>query len=289
MDVNGYSMKGVKSFHTPDGGGYNASIYYEGKRICEVHEAGMGAPPYVEWFISKNMDKCREIRDKHDLILDEWFIGELNEVFEDERDFKKMIKKHPDGCIVKIEPENRYPQIYTYFNVKSVSDERIKDDMYKEFPKETVKSLHIYRTLDDFIKNYPDLPMLSDRIKKFYDKCATDNKLADQIKIVEAEEIERHISEPEFRKKLLENIRENKEVMIGKRDYSVYSDAIDAERYLSMFEQNLERSSRQTEGVMLNERDIERGSHQRESDEPETGGTTARPDESSQSNDEREL
>lgn len=140
MNVNGYAMKGVKTFNTPDGGGYNASIYYEGKRICEVHEAGMGAPPYVEWFISKNFDQCCATRDFHDPVLNEWFISDLYEFCEDERQFKKDIKKYPDACYVKVEDKSSLPKGYTFFKVRIIRMKRSKRRYIKRYQRNKLKA-----------------------------------------------------------------------------------------------------------------------------------------------------
>lgn len=37
-----YSVKNVKTFATPDGGGYNCSLYKDGVKIAECHEGGYG-------------------------------------------------------------------------------------------------------------------------------------------------------------------------------------------------------------------------------------------------------
>jgi len=37
-----YTVKNLQSFRTPDGGGFNATLYRDGKRIAHVHDAGRG-------------------------------------------------------------------------------------------------------------------------------------------------------------------------------------------------------------------------------------------------------
>ena len=272
MDVNGYAMKGVKTFNTPDGGGYNASIYYEGKRICEVHEAGMGAPPYVEWFISKNFDQCCATRDFHDPVLNEWFISDLYEFCEDERQFKKDIKKYPDACYVKVEDKSSLPKGYTFFQGKNYSDEALKKEIYKEIPKEQVESIRIYRTLNDFKIEYPDFVMLSERVTKFYEDCLSEAGIANCIKKVELSAIHESLLDPELRKGLLENIRENIELLSQTKNFRLIMKGEEAVRLFAQYERNLERGSRENE-----------------SNEHVTDGIAARQDQQTRSDDEIEL
>ncbi len=272
MDVNGYSMKGVKSFHTPDGGGYNASIYYEGKRICEVHEAGMGAPPYVEWFISKNFDQCCATRDFHDPILNEWFIGDLIGYYDDEQEFKKINKKYPNGCYVIVSLKENMPRGYTFPHGKAFPDEAIKMQIYQEIPKEKVESFHIYRTMDDFKIEYPDFVMLSERVTKFYEDCLSEAGIADCIKKVELSTIHESLLDPELRKGLLENIRENTELLSKTKNFRLIMNGEEAVRLFVQYERNLERVFRQ-----------------HESNEQVQDGLAVQLDEPSQANDEKEL
>lgn len=37
-----YSVKSVKFFDTPDGGGFNCTLYKDGKKVAHVHDAGWG-------------------------------------------------------------------------------------------------------------------------------------------------------------------------------------------------------------------------------------------------------
>ncbi|BDF59171.1 hypothetical protein CE91St36_19880 [Christensenellaceae bacterium] len=272
MDINGYAMKGVKTFNTPDGGGYNASIYYEGKRICEVHEAGMGAPPYVEWFISKNFDQCCATRDFHDPILNEWFIGDLYDFYEDERQFKKDIKKYPDACYVKVEVKSSLPKGYTFFKGKNYSDEALKKEIYKAIPKEQVESIRIYRTLNDFKIQYPDINMLSESVTKFYENCLSEAGIADCIKKVELSTIHESLLDPELRKGLLENIRENIELLSKTKNFRLVIKGEEAVRLFVQFERNLER-----------------GSCEHELKVQATDGIMARQDQQTRSDDEIEL
>jgi hypothetical protein len=38
----GFDLKNIQKFRSPDGGGFNASIYKDGKRIGTVHQGGYG-------------------------------------------------------------------------------------------------------------------------------------------------------------------------------------------------------------------------------------------------------
>jgi hypothetical protein len=37
-----YSVKSVKFFDTPDGGGFNCTLFQDGKKVAYVHDSGMG-------------------------------------------------------------------------------------------------------------------------------------------------------------------------------------------------------------------------------------------------------
>ena len=37
-----YSVKNVKTFNSPDGGGYNASLYFGKTKVANIHDGGYG-------------------------------------------------------------------------------------------------------------------------------------------------------------------------------------------------------------------------------------------------------
>ena len=185
MNINGYSMKAVKEFDTPDGGGYNAKIYFENKRICDVHDAGMGAPPYVNWFIAKNDDQCCKTQDEHEPILDEWFISELFSLYTKEKDFKKAEKKYPNCCMAYVELNTMARQFYIFPTGRRLPAERIKESLYENIPKEEIKKVTIYRFLDDFVVTYPAFDKMKSAIENLYKKCSDDpgiKKYSDELK-----------------------------------------------------------------------------------------------------------
>ena len=88
---------------------------------------------------------------------------------------------------------------------------------------------------------------------------------------MELSEIRENLSKPEFRKDILESIRENVKVLIDDAKYTLVKDGNEAERMLVLYDRNLERS------------------RQRESENQVHGSIAARQDEPGQSNDELEL
>lgn len=42
FDFGPYTVKNVQTFNTPDGGGYNCTLYRKGKRVATCHQAGHG-------------------------------------------------------------------------------------------------------------------------------------------------------------------------------------------------------------------------------------------------------
>ena len=44
-----YSIKSVQRFDTPDGGGFNCTLYEDGKKVAYVHDEGRGGGLYFDW------------------------------------------------------------------------------------------------------------------------------------------------------------------------------------------------------------------------------------------------
>jgi len=44
-----YSVKNAKTFNTPDGGGYNASLYCGKTKVANIHDGGFGGCPELDW------------------------------------------------------------------------------------------------------------------------------------------------------------------------------------------------------------------------------------------------
>ena len=67
-----YSIKSVKRFDTPDGGGFNCTLYADGKKVAYVYDEGRGGCLFYDWLIGKRIDN------EHDLdvtiynLFDEW-------------------------------------------------------------------------------------------------------------------------------------------------------------------------------------------------------------------------
>ena len=49
MDFGEYSINALKTFDTPDGGGYNCNILRNGKKVATAHEAGQGGEIDIDW------------------------------------------------------------------------------------------------------------------------------------------------------------------------------------------------------------------------------------------------
>ena len=113
MQINGYSIHGIKTFNSLDGGGYEAYICYEEEKICEVYDEGKGSPPILGWEITLDADKWQAAMKEHEPILTEFFIADLYDYYEDEKEFSKMLAKNPDGVLVKVCIEDALPELYT--------------------------------------------------------------------------------------------------------------------------------------------------------------------------------
>ena len=44
-----YTVKNVKTFETPDGGGYNATLYLGKTKVANIHDGGYGGAPEYDW------------------------------------------------------------------------------------------------------------------------------------------------------------------------------------------------------------------------------------------------
>ena len=70
-----YLIKNVKTFDTPDGGGYNATLYLGKTKVANIHDGGYGGCPEYDWAdISIN--------------------GKINSNRHFERDFHAFLKTH---------------------------------------------------------------------------------------------------------------------------------------------------------------------------------------------------
>jgi hypothetical protein len=48
-----YQLKNVKPFDSPEGGGFNATLYRDGKRVGSVHDGGYGGCYQYNWFTNE--------------------------------------------------------------------------------------------------------------------------------------------------------------------------------------------------------------------------------------------
>jgi hypothetical protein len=44
-----YTVKNVKTFESPDGGGYNATLYLGKTKVAYIHDGGYGGAPEYDW------------------------------------------------------------------------------------------------------------------------------------------------------------------------------------------------------------------------------------------------
>lgn len=177
MKVNGYCLKNLKTINTPDGGGFNANIYFENKKICEVFDAGMGGSIDLNWFFPKiDIETSKKLRTIHEDVLTASFIFVLCHVYEAERVFKAFTKKNPNGIIVDINTNNFTGYICKIPNGKSMPDEAVLKLIYKTVPEISIECVRTYKTIDDFVFVYPHIPSLIDSLVRFFKLVCTLNK-----------------------------------------------------------------------------------------------------------------
>ena len=90
-------IKGFQSFRAREGLGYNAKVYFDGKLIVDVHEAGDGGEPsyyfktneaegqFDAWVASFPPDTPEQVE------------AEWREFLKDEDEIKRMVAKFPNG------------------------------------------------------------------------------------------------------------------------------------------------------------------------------------------------
>lgn len=114
---HGYSVKGVKNFRGNEGYGFNATLYKDGKAIAFVIDDANGGIYSYEWkdkaaeAVLEAYVKTLPTVHEHgmDLTIDmDWFVSDLVEDFNIEKDAAKMVKGKvamlKDGKIYTVKP-----------------------------------------------------------------------------------------------------------------------------------------------------------------------------------------
>jgi hypothetical protein len=118
MDKHSFELRSYKPFHSPDGGGFNATLFVDGKRAAAVFDGGFGGGPILNFFdTSPDLNAlCRQAdaaiferahAGEDNILPDEWLVGELVERAEIVRNAKRgiVIKTSGEfGCLVTLRP-----------------------------------------------------------------------------------------------------------------------------------------------------------------------------------------
>jgi len=140
MKLNGYSLKSVKTLETHDGVCISGNVYYSGKQIGSVYDEGRGGTIIVD--LSSEYPE-------HYPVLSEDFVWRLLELKDYEDIFKKNLKKQPEDGTAFVIFANSY-NLKSLVCGRSASMDDIRNFVSETMPGKEVKSIEIFRSLDDF-------------------------------------------------------------------------------------------------------------------------------------------
>ena len=136
---NPYAVKNVKSFMGREGGGYECSLYKNGKRIGTVTDTAGGG--MVDFYLNKGE---KEILDAHCLTLPKWgsefgdgkneydtdcdiFLSQLVRKFDEQKQYKKWCKKQ---TVFSIDGDKDGH----FRTINKVFDANVKAHLVKKYP-----------------------------------------------------------------------------------------------------------------------------------------------------------
>ena len=151
-----YEVKNVKPFDSPDGGGFNATLYCDGKRVGSVHDGGYGAEYQYSWVTAEAKSDFYEslkntlvdetvIKDgqevktgKKKLATKEWgdmaddvMVGDMVEDFLNRKKFKSTIKRLIVYC--------KDGDIYAFSSkIKPVALSELRPKILKRYGEDTI-------------------------------------------------------------------------------------------------------------------------------------------------------
>lgn len=157
--IKGYSLKAIKTFLGQEGYGFSANIYLNKKKIGFVYDNADGGQ------LSINIDNAlygdfetavKKYYVEHPATFEgeDMFIEELFALTEQEKDYKKMVKKgYPVFMVVSYEKRNARPDELFGRGLKPDRSMGIRslddvEDVKQDFPDAV--EFHVYKSLEDF-------------------------------------------------------------------------------------------------------------------------------------------
>ena len=143
MNLNGYTLKAVKTMETMNGIAYSGNIYFGGKKVAFAYNDGRGSETVV--------DVSDDIADyeTHDSVLTEAFVGRLFDLHDNEKIFKSGTKNKPDMGVAFVTITNPF-RMKNYICSKAITVDDVAECVLKSTPGCNIESIEIFRSLDDF-------------------------------------------------------------------------------------------------------------------------------------------
>jgi len=144
MNLNGYTLKAVKTMETPDGIAYSGNIYFDGKKIGAAYNDGRGGMTDVSLIVG--------IPDRaaHNAVLTENFVERLFALNDYENMFRANTKGRPEKGMAFVTYSDPLG-IDAFLCSKDATADEISAQVNKQKPGWEIGSVEIFRSLDDFI------------------------------------------------------------------------------------------------------------------------------------------
>lgn len=138
--MNGFELKGIKTWQGMEGEGFQGSVYYNGKKVGFISDYGDGA--------MMDITLPRELHalvSKGEFMDDEIFFGKLYALHLQEKGYKQMVKR---GLPFVAFVLRQYDFLYVGSNT-AWSLERFNAYMAMEMPKEGYKEDEVHLNVDE--------------------------------------------------------------------------------------------------------------------------------------------
>lgn len=140
MNLNGYTLKAVKTMETPDGISFSGNIYFSNKKIGTAYNGGFGGMTDVHLL--------PDYRD-HYSVLNEDFVERLFTLHDYEKIYKAELRKSPNMGVVFVTYNNPFDLRYVLFKQDKTSDE-VQSHIQKTSNGKEIEAVELFRSLDDF-------------------------------------------------------------------------------------------------------------------------------------------
>ncbi|MDF2879963.1 MAG: hypothetical protein K0R54_520 [Clostridiaceae bacterium] len=160
-------LKGFKEFEGHDGYGFNANLYYNGKKVAHCHDDACGGCLDIIWFIDadKREDVFKSIKEyytkypaymlhENDYGITEQFINEFVGILRFEKWYKKMLKNGYTVAVTINYNKRTTPLLKRDFTTEDIYVAYLKWDKQTE---KSMKAMYspveytVYKSLDDLI------------------------------------------------------------------------------------------------------------------------------------------